>query len=358
MPKVSTFGDIPTLDLALDRLPIIDASGTGITKNKLISPNTLMATFAGALTLQGNIDASTNPNYPSATKGHTYYITVAGKVGGASGKSVEVGDAVVASSDNAGGTEAAVGTSWFVIQSNLNPTTTGFSFINLTNPSAITFPRINADNTVTALSASAFLAAISGAGLGANTFTDAQTVGGRIKSTINGTAAAPAITFGENDQTGIYCSTTDADISFTFGGTRRTAFGTQFIAILSDSGVFQLGAALDVTLARDAANIFSQKSGTSAQTFRVYGTTTGSKYLNLTHNGTDAIITASSGGVKICSAGTETLSLWGKTPVTQPAAIADAGGGAVAQLASGATVCVDKINAIIAALRSVGIIAT
>jgi hypothetical protein len=52
-------------------------------------------------------------------KGDSYIISVAGKVGGASGKSVDVGDVYFATADNAGGTEAAVGTSWSVLEHNL-----------------------------------------------------------------------------------------------------------------------------------------------------------------------------------------------------------------------------------------------
>jgi hypothetical protein len=48
-------------------------------------------------------------------------------------------------------------------RTSLGATTAGSSFFTLTNPSAITFPRINANNTVSALSASAFTTAI-GAG--------------------------------------------------------------------------------------------------------------------------------------------------------------------------------------------------
>lgn len=73
----------------------------------------------GALTYQGSIDASTNPNYPAATKGWLYVITVAGKIGGASGMSVDVGDAVFANATNAGGTQASVGASWDVLEHNL-----------------------------------------------------------------------------------------------------------------------------------------------------------------------------------------------------------------------------------------------
>lgn len=79
----------------------------------------LYASLAGLLELKGDTDCSANPNYPAALKGDAYYVTVAGKIGGASGKSVDVGDVYVAKADNAGGTEASVGTSWFVLEHNL-----------------------------------------------------------------------------------------------------------------------------------------------------------------------------------------------------------------------------------------------
>jgi hypothetical protein len=84
-----------------------------------------IATYVGAivttglLDLKGSTNCSANPNYPAASKGDTYIVSVAGKIGGASGKSVDVGDIYIASADNAGGTEASVGASWFVIEHNL-----------------------------------------------------------------------------------------------------------------------------------------------------------------------------------------------------------------------------------------------
>ena len=75
---------------------------------------------AGLLDFKGNQDCSANPNYPSALKGDSYYVSVAGKIGGASGVSVDVGDLIVCSADNAGGTQASVGASWFVLEKNLN----------------------------------------------------------------------------------------------------------------------------------------------------------------------------------------------------------------------------------------------
>lgn len=73
----------------------------------------------GLFEFKGSTDCSANPNYPSANKGDMYVVTVAGRIGGASGKQVDIGDVFGASADNAGGTEASVGTSWFVLEHNL-----------------------------------------------------------------------------------------------------------------------------------------------------------------------------------------------------------------------------------------------
>lgn len=73
----------------------------------------------GLLEYKGAIDASSNPNFPAASQGDYYKISVAGKIGGASGTVVEAGDTIIASADNAGGTLASVGSSWDVIQGNV-----------------------------------------------------------------------------------------------------------------------------------------------------------------------------------------------------------------------------------------------
>lgn len=73
----------------------------------------------GLLDLKGDIDCSANPNYPAASKGDAYVVSVAGKIGGASGLSVDVGDTIIAKVDNAGGTQASVGSSWWSQEHNL-----------------------------------------------------------------------------------------------------------------------------------------------------------------------------------------------------------------------------------------------
>lgn len=77
-----------------------------------------------AMRFLGAIDASTEPNYPAAVVGDTYKISVAGKIGGASGIVVEIGDTIIATADNAGGTQAGVGASWTVLQTNTVAATT------------------------------------------------------------------------------------------------------------------------------------------------------------------------------------------------------------------------------------------
>ena len=72
----------------------------------------------------GAIDCSADPNYPAGAKGDYYKISVAGKIGGASGTSVSAGDAIICNTTNAGGTEASVGTSWDKIQANVEQATT------------------------------------------------------------------------------------------------------------------------------------------------------------------------------------------------------------------------------------------
>jgi hypothetical protein len=70
-------------------------------------------------------------------------------------------------------------------RTNLGATTVGSNLFTLTNPSAVTFPQFNADNTVSALTASAFRTAI-GAGTGAGSVTFVDTAGSVSGLTLTG----------------------------------------------------------------------------------------------------------------------------------------------------------------------------
>lgn len=73
-----------------------------------------------AMIYKGAIDASTSPNYPAANAGDTYKISVAGIIGGASGIAVEAGDTIICTTDGTvAGTQAAVGSNWDVLQTNI-----------------------------------------------------------------------------------------------------------------------------------------------------------------------------------------------------------------------------------------------
>jgi|GEM_PF-3230053 len=83
-------------------------------------------TGANAVVYKGVIDASTNPNYPAANAGDMYKISVAGKIGGASGATVEVGDTILCNTDStASGDQATVGSKWNILQTNIDGAVTG-----------------------------------------------------------------------------------------------------------------------------------------------------------------------------------------------------------------------------------------
>jgi hypothetical protein len=79
----------------------------------------IAAAVTGVLKFQGSTDCSSNPNYLAASKGDAYVVSAAGKIGGAAGLAVDIGDTYFATADNAGGTQAAVGASWAILEHNL-----------------------------------------------------------------------------------------------------------------------------------------------------------------------------------------------------------------------------------------------
>ena len=129
-----------------------------------------------------------------------------------------------------GGTGA---TSAATARANLGATTVGANVLTLTNPSAITFPQFNADNTVSALDAASFRTAI-GAGSGGGTVTSVS--GTAPVSVANGTTtptiSMPAATTSVNG----YLTSTDWNI---FNGKYSTggALGTPSSGTLSSCTV-------------------------------------------------------------------------------------------------------------------------
>lgn len=141
-------------------------------------------------------------------------------------------------------------------------------------------------------------------------FTGAYTIGDSsitdngsvISSTVthrfaDGTAAAPSVSFINATANGIFYPGGGVD-AFDLGtaAVARLRVQNEGLTIRSDGRIaFTSGAVsgtADTILIRDAADVLAMKNGATAQEFRVYGTTTGTKYLTLQHNGSSAIIGA------------------------------------------------------------------
>lgn len=128
---------IITLEQVRDAVAAFITPGTGITVDHNDAGDTLTinAVLTNLLEFKGTIDCSANPNYPAAVVGDTYVVSVAGKIGGALGADVEVGDTVICTVDNAGGTQASVGADWSILNRNITggggttpPFTLGWGF--------------------------------------------------------------------------------------------------------------------------------------------------------------------------------------------------------------------------------------
>lgn len=148
-------------------------------------------TAIGATTVGANFLTLSNPSaitFPQINANNTVsalsassYRTALGAT--TIGSSVFTQDSTVAISDRffrvASGATTATLVFPDAVRTSLGGTTIGQSLFTLTNPSAITFPRFNANNTVTALDAASFRTAI-GAGTGGTTLTDSASLAATI----------------------------------------------------------------------------------------------------------------------------------------------------------------------------------
>lgn len=192
--------------------------------------------------------------------------------------------------------------------------------------------------------------------------TVALTLGGVLKLTLNATAAtfvpvilapsgaegAPAYSFSADATMGVHRpAASTIDLSFASASRVRfsVAGGAGTLQLCSSSSTF------NSTLTMAAANVLSLQNSTTAQEFRVYGTTTGSKYVLLKHDGTDGTLDASSGkiklggtatelavqdtvnislatgtGTKIGTGTTQKLGIWNATPIAQPSSTGETNG--------------------------------
>ena len=128
------------------------------------------------------------------------------------------------------------GTTQSAARTGLGATTVGGNFFTLTNPSAVTFPRINADNSISTLDAATFRTAI---GAGAGTVTS---VGGT--GTVNGLTLTGTVTSSGSLTLGGTLAISNADwsgtdLSVANGGTGASTFTANNVLLGNGTSSFQ-----------------------------------------------------------------------------------------------------------------------
>jgi hypothetical protein len=244
---------------------------TNICTLTLTNTNTAQNARAACLNITATLSAAGTLNVPAIQKPYIilnnsvggFAVTV--KVSGLTGVAIPAGKACVVYNNGTDvvdainymssltlGTDLAIteggtgASSASGARTNLGATTLGANLFTITNPSAVTFPQFNADNTVTALDAASFRTAI-GAGSGTGTVTAvtassplASSGGATPNITLSG--ALPIANGGTGNIYGIAVSapllqTTNFTVS-EVGGVLVFKYGATTIASMTSAGVF------------------------------------------------------------------------------------------------------------------------
>jgi len=221
-----------------------------------------------AMVFKGVIDCSASPNYPAADRGWTYRVSVAGKIGGASGINVEVGDILLCLNDaTASGNQATVGSSWSVIQANLDGallTTSIGVTVQGFDATLAALAAFNTNGMLVQTAADTFTArsiAVSGTGISVS---NGSGVAGNPTLSIDAGLQA----LGAFNTNGILVQTAND----TFAGRTITGTANQITVSNGDGVLGNPTLSLDATLAALAALTITNGSfirGTGADTFAV-----------------------------------------------------------------------------------------
>lgn len=177
---ITSSGTITVTNTAPDQVVALTA-GSGITVTGTYPNFTIASTASGGTVTSVSGTGTVNGLTLTGTVTTSGSLTLGGTLSGVSLTSAVTGTLPVAN----GGTGATTPGS---ARTNLGASTVGANIFTLTDPSAISFLQINADNSVTALSASGFRTAI-GAGTGNGTVTSVAGTG-----TVNGITLTGTVT--------------------------------------------------------------------------------------------------------------------------------------------------------------------
>jgi hypothetical protein len=145
-------------------------------------------------------------------------------------------------------------------RTSLGGTTVGQSMFTLTNPSAITFPRFNADNTVSALNAADFRTAI-GAGAGGGSVTTVSVVSANgFAGTVADATTTPAITL-TTSISGMLKGSSSALVAATAGTDYSAGTSALVTGILKSTTTT---GALTIAVAADFPTLDQNTTGTAA----------------------------------------------------------------------------------------------
>ncbi len=239
----------------------VASGGTGVTTSTgtgsvVLSNSPSLVTPALGTPASGNLGNCTFPTLNQNTTGTAANVT-----------------GTVAVVNGGTGATAAAGA-----RTNLGATTVGANIFTLTNPSAVTFLKVNADNTITTEAASTFRTSI-GAGTGNGTVTSVGTTGSVNGITLTGTVTSTGnLTLGGTLSGVSLTSQVTGTLPVANGGTNLTGIAALSVPVANSANVYTTvapaaGQSVRINAGGTAWEAYTPSTGTGSGTVTSVGGT-------------------------------------------------------------------------------------